>query len=277
MSNNYTQKKIAVINDLAGYGKCALTISIPIISSMKVACSPIPTSIFSNHTGYPNFHFRDLTEDMVPYIDNWKKLNVSFDGIISGYLGSAQQIEIVANFIKDFKKEHTCVIIDPIMGDHGKTYSAYTPEMCSKMKELVKYADVLTPNITEACILTDTPYKKSWQRKEIIEIAKKLSSVGPSKVVITGINQKTYITNLCFVKEEEPVFISTHKIGTGRHGTGDIFTSMIAADAVNGIDFKESVRKAAHFIKKCIQHSIELGVPEPEGVVFEDLLYMLNK
>ena len=116
------------------------------------------------------------------------------------------------------------------------------------MKELVKYADVLTPNITEACILTDTPYKKSWQRKEIIEIAKKLSSVGPSKVVRTGINQKTYITNLCFVKEEEPVFISTHKIGTGRHGTGDIFTSMIAADAVNGVDFKESVRKAAHFI-----------------------------
>lgn len=277
MTSTYTQKKIAVINDLAGYGKCALTVSIPIISSMCVAACPIPTSIFSNHTGYPSFHFKDLTDEMIPYIEQWKKLNFSFDGIISGYLGSREQIDIVANFIKEFKKENTCVIVDPIMGDHGKTYSAYTPEMCSKMKELVKYADVLTPNITEACILTDTPYKNSWQRKEIVEIARKLSSAGPSKVVITGIGQKTYITNLCFVKEEEPVFISTHKIGTGRHGTGDIFTAMIAADAVNGVEFKESVRKAANFIKKCIQHSIDLGVPEPEGVVFEDLLYMLNK
>ena len=277
MTSTYTQKKIAVINDLAGYGKCALTVSIPIISSMRVAACPIPTSVFSNHTGYPSFHFKDLTDEMIPYMEQWKKLNFSFDGIISGYLGSKEQIDIVANFIKEFKNEDTCVIIDPIMGDHGKTYSAYTPEMCSKMKKLVKYADVLTPNITEACILTDTLYKNSWQRKEIIEIAKKLSSAGPSKVVITGISQKTYITNLCFVRDEEPVFISTHRIGTGRHGTGDIFTSMIAADAVNSVEFKESVRKAAHFIKKCIQHSIDLGVPEPEGVVFEDLLYMLNK
>ncbi|MBR3602113.1 MAG: pyridoxamine kinase [Lachnospiraceae bacterium] len=277
MTTTYTQKKIAIINDLAGYGKCALTVSIPIISSMRVAACPIPTSVFSNHTGYPSFHFKDLTDEMIPYMEQWKKLNFSFDGIISGYLGSKEQIDIVADFIKDFKKENTCVIIDPIMGDHGKTYSAYTSEMCLKMKELVKYADVLTPNITEACILTDTPYKNSWQRKEIIEIAEKLSSAGPSKVVITGINQKTYITNLCFVRDEEPVFISTHRIGTGRHGTGDIFTSMIASDAVNGVEFKESVRKAAHFIKKCIQHSIDLGVPEPEGVVFEELLYMLNK
>lgn len=277
MSEKYSQKKIAIINDLAGYGKCALTISIPVISSMKAACCPIPTSIFSNHTGFPNFHFRDLTDDMVPYIENWKKLNISFDGIISGYLGSEYQIDIVAGFIRDFKKDNTCVVIDPIMGDHGKTYSAYTPAMCNKMKELVKYADILTPNVTEACILTDTPYKNSWQRKEIIEIAEKLCTMGPSKAVITGIGQKTYITNLCYVKDEEPVFISTHKIGTGRHGTGDIFSSMIAADAVKGVDFRVSVRKAALFIKKCIQHSIELGVPEPEGVVFEDLLYLLNK
>lgn len=277
MSEKFTQKKIAVINDLAGYGKCALTISIPVISSMRVACCPVPTSIFSNHTGFPYFHFRDLTGDMVPYMENWKKLNVSFDGIISGYLGSEKQIDIVGEFIKEFKTKSTYVIIDPIMGDHGKTYSAYTLDMCSKMKELVQYADILTPNVTEACILTDTPYKDSWQRKEIVKIAEKLCSMGPSKVVITGIVQKTYITNLCFEKNEEPVFISTHKIGTGRHGTGDIFSSMIAADAVNGTDFRLSVKKAALFIKKCIQHSIDLDIPEPEGVAFEDLLYLLNK
>ena len=199
MSQKYIQKKIAIINDLAGYGKCALTVSIPVISAMKVAACPIPTSVFSNHTGYPSFHFKDLTSEMIPYMEQWKKLNFSFDGIISGYLGSEAQMEIVANFIKDFKKEQTIVVIDPIMGDHGKTYSAYTDNMCKKMKELIRYADVLTPNITEACILTDTPYKNSWQRKEIIEIAEKLSAAGPSKVVITGIGQKTYITNLCFV------------------------------------------------------------------------------
>lgn len=277
MAQKYTQKKIAIINDLAGYGKCALTVSIPVISSMKVACCPIPTSVFSNHTGFPSFHFKDLTDEMLPYMEQWKKLNFSFDGIISGYLGSKHQIDIVAGFIKDFKKENTIVVIDPIMGDHGKTYSAYTPDMCSKMKELVQYADILTPNVTEACILTDTPYKNNWRRKEIIEIAMKLCDKGPSKVVITGIGQKTYITNLCYVKGEEPIFISTHKIGNGRHGTGDIFSSMVAADAVNGVDFRVSVKKAALFIKKCIQHSMELDVPEPEGVVFEDLLYLLNK
>ena len=199
MSSNFTQKKIAIINDLAGYGKCALTVSIPIISSMGVASCPIPTSVFSNHTGYPSFYFKDLTSEMLPYMEQWKKLNFSFDGIISGYLGSEHQMDIVAGFIKDFKKENTIVVIDPIMGDHGKTYSAYTVNMCNRMKELIQYADVLTPNITEACILTDTPYKNSWHRKEIVEIAEKLSDVGPSKVVITGIGQKTYITNLCLI------------------------------------------------------------------------------
>lgn len=275
MAEKHTQKKIALINDLAGYGKCAITVALPIISAMKVQCCPLPTSIFSNHTGFPDFYFKDLTSDMIPYMENWEKLGVSFEGILTGFLGSKEQMAIVSDFIRKFKTPSTCVVVDPIMGDHGKTYSTYTKEMCERMKDLIQYADVITPNVTESCILTDTCYKENWQRKEIIKMAEKLCEKGPGKVVITGIGQKTYITNLCYEKGKEPVFISTHKIGTSRHGTGDIFSSIIASDAVNGVEFTASVKKAAGFVKKCIKHSLDLGIPEPEGVCFEDLLYLL--
>lgn len=275
MSHN-NQKKIAVINDISGFGRCSISVALPIISVMKIQCCPIPTSIFSNHTGFPSFYFEDFTKQMNPYIDNWKKLNLGFNGICTGFLGSAKQIEIVSNFIKDFKNEDTIIVIDPVMGDYGKPYPTYTKQMCTKMKELVKYADILTPNLTESCILTDTPFKDTWKTSEILEMAKQLSKEGPSKIVITGIPQKSYVANLCFEAGKEPSIIKTHKVGTERSGTGDIFASIVAADAVNGNDFHESVKKASRFIKKCILRSIELDIPLTDGVCFEEFLGTLK-
>lgn len=275
MISHNNQKKIALINDLSGFGRCSLVVALPIISTMKVQCCPLPTSIFSNHTGFDSYYMSDFTNQMIPFADEWKKLDLEFDGICSGFLGSAKQIEIVRNFIRDFKKEKTLVIIDPVMGDHGKAYSTYTEEMCQKTKELVQYADILTPNITEACILTDTPYKKSWRTKEIIRMAEKLSEQGPSKVVITGIPQKSFIANLCYEKGKEPTIQKVLCIGTERSGTGDIFTSILSADAVNGVEFSESVRKASKFIKKCIIRSNELEIPLTDGVCFEEVLHTL--
>ena len=206
MSHNH-QKKIALINDLSGFGRCSLVVALPIISAMKVQCCPLPTSIFSNHTGFPEYYMEDFTKQMIPYAEQWKKLKLTFNGICSGFLGSAEQIQIVRDFIRDFKTKETLVLIDPVMGDHGKAYSTYTAEMCRKMSELVQYADILTPNVTEACILTDTPYKKAWKTKEIIAMAAKLADQGPSKVVITGIPQKSFIANLCYETGKEPTIL----------------------------------------------------------------------
>ncbi len=277
LSNHNHQKKIAVINDMSGFGRCSLAVAIPIISVMKIQCCPVPTSIFSNHTGFESFFFEDYTDRMQPYIDEWKKLGLSFSGISTGFLGSKEQIQIVLRFLKDFGTEDNVVVIDPVMGDYGKTYPTYTPEMCTEMKKLVTHADIITPNLTEACILTDTPYHEDkWKQAEIITLAQKLAEKGPGKIVITGIPQGEFIANLCYEKDREPKFLRTHKVGTSRSGTGDVFAAIIAADAVNGVDFQESVRKASRFVKKCIMKSIEMDLPLTDGVCFEELLATLK-
>lgn len=272
MSSHNKFKKIAVINDISGFGRCAMTVSLPVISKLKVQCCPVPTAILSNHTGFPNWFFDDYTEKMPEYIDNWEKIGLKFSGIYSGFLGSEKQIAIVLDFIRRFRTEETLVVVDPVMGDYGKTYSTYTPQMCSEMKNLVKHADILTPNITEACILTDTPYKEHWQKAEVRAIAKKLLEQGPEKIVITGIVQRSYIANYVCTRDGEDHFLRTLRVGTQRCGTGDIFASVIAADAVNGADFTQSVKKASNFVKKCILRSMELEIPLTDGVAFEDVL-----
>lgn len=270
------QKKIAVINDISGFGRCSVTVSLPVISKLKVQCCPLPTSIFSNHTGYEHFFFDDFTAKMPEYIRNWELLGLDFSGIYSGFLGSREQIAIVADFIQRFRKEDTLVIIDPVMGDHGVPYATYTEEMCQEMKKLVCYADILTPNLTEACILTDTPYKEKWRKKEITEMAGKLMEQGPKKIVITGIVQGGYIANFVCEEGKTEHFLRTVKVGTQRCGTGDLFASIIAADAVNGVDFAVSVKKASNFIKRCIRKSIEMEIPLTDGVAFEEVLDYLK-
>lgn len=275
MSHN-NQKKIAVINDFSGFGRCSIAVALPILSVMKVQCCPLPTSIFSNHTGFPSYFFEDYTSRMVPYMQEWKKLDLHFNGICSGFLGSKEQIEIVKKFFKEFKTEETQIIVDPVMGDYGKPYPTYTEEMCGEMKKLVEFADILTPNVTEACVLTDTPYKEKWKIEEIQEMAEKIHAMGPKKIAITGIVQGGFIANFCYEEGQQPKVLRTHKEGTQRSGTGDIFASIIAADDVNGVPFYKSVKKASDFIKKCIIRSQELDIPLTDGVCFEEVLGKLK-
>ncbi len=274
--NHNNQKKIAVINDISGFGRCSIAVELPIISALKVQCCPLPTSIFSNHTGFESFFFDDYTDKMTSYMNEWIKLDLKFNGICTGFLGSEKQIRIVEEFLSHFKTKENITIIDPVMGDYGKMYPTYTNETCMEMKKLVRYADILTPNLTEACILTDTQYHDNWSKKELDTLAEKLSSIGPEKIVITGIQQGKYVANFCYEKNKASYMIRTVKVGTQRSGTGDIFTSIIAADAVNGVDFHTSVRKASIFIKKCILKSIELDIPLTDGVCFEELLTTLK-
>ncbi len=277
MSHN-NQKKMAVINDISGFGRCSIAVSIPIISYMGIQSCPVPTSIFSNHTGFPEFFFDDYTDKMQDYIDNWKKLDLHFEGIMTGFLGSKRQIEIVEKFIKDFKDEKTIVIVDPAMGENGKPYQTYTDEMCMEMKKLVKYADIITPNITECCMLTDTPYKKdNWTKRELYSMVRKLNNYGVSKVVISGVDMGKYIGNIIGEIGCEPKVVKHEKSGDYRSGTGDIYAAIIASDAVKGLDFEESVRKASLFVKKCIAATEKLDIPKTDGLCFEEVLYTLAR
>ncbi len=276
--NHNHQKKIAVINDISSFGRCSVAVALPIISYLKIQCCPLPTSLFSNHTGFQSFYYEDFTRHMEPYIEEWKKLDLKFDGISTGFLGSKEQISIVLRFFKEFRTEHNIIIVDPVMGDYGKTYPTYTPEMCEEMRKLLAYADILTPNLTEACILAGIPYphEERWPIKLVDQLAHTLSDMGPTKVVITGIPQGDYIANYCYEQNIGAQIRRCLRVGTQRSGTGDIFSAIISADAVNGVPFQKSVRKASAFIKKCIEKSIELDIPLTDGVCFEEVLRSLS-
>lgn len=270
------QKKIAIINDISGFGRCSVAVELPIISVMKIQACPLPTSMFSNHTGFESFFFDDYTDKMIPYMNEWKKLDLQFNGICTGFLGSETQIAIVEEFFRKFKRPETITVIDPVMGDYGKLYSTYNMAMCIEMKKLVEHADIITPNLTEASILTDTEYDDNASDEDLYKLVEKLATMGPEKIVITGIQRNDKVENFCYEKGKEPYTVITKHIGRSRSGTGDIFTAIIAADAVNGVDFRTSVNKAADFISKCILRSIEMDIPLTDGVCFEEFLYELG-
>lgn len=272
-----TQKKIAAINDLSGYGRCALTVAIPVISHMKIQCCPVPTSILSNHTGYEEYFFDDYSERLPEYLAMWKKLGLTFDGIMSGFLGSRVQIGIVETFIRQFAGRSTKVVVDPVMGDHGKIADTYTEEMCLEMRRLVALADIITPNLTEACRLTDTPYREEgWSGQELFAMARALGDMGPKQIVITGIPRGEDIVNFVYEREKEPSFISVHRVGDERCGTGDLFAAIVASDAVNGAPFDKSVAKASDFVRRSMLKSMEMRIDRKNGVCFEELLDTLT-
>lgn len=271
MPHNH-QKKIAVINDFSGFGRCSIAASLPIISAMKIQCCPLPTSIFSNHTGFDSFYYTDFTGHMNAYMDEWAKLNLRFNGILTGFLGSPAQIHIVKSFLERFKSENTITVIDPVMGDYGKLYPTYSPHLAEQMNALVSYADILTPNLTEACILTGTEYHPDMGKKELTRICETLNKMGPQKIVISGLERGDNLENFVFEAGKDPIRILEHKVGPCRSGTGDVFSSIIAADAVNGVDFTDSVHHASAFIAKVLRRTAELDLPKTDGICFEEYL-----
>lgn len=276
------QRSIALINDLSGFGRCSLTVSLPIISALKVQCAVLPTCVLSNHTAYDSFYMKDLTDSMDPWMDEWKKLDLHFDGIYTGFLGSEEQIEKVLRFMDLFARnsedteKKTVVIVDPVMGDNGVIYGTYTEGMCRGMKELVRKANVITPNLTEACLLADWPYREDFLEEELEKLGRILMDMGPDRVVISGIRFQNDVCDLMMEKGRPVEWNRARKIFEFRHGTGDVFASIVAADAVKGIDFYESVRKAAKFVRDAIRVTQNLHVPMRDGVAFEEILYTLR-
>lgn len=270
--------RLAMINDIAGFGRCSTTVSLPVISVMKVQVCPVPTSVLSNHLGFPLCHFDDYTSHMRDYIKVWNELGLTFDGLYCGFLGNEEQINIVREFVEMFRPP--LFLLDPVMGDHGRAYSSITKTHVQKMKELLPLADIITPNITEACLLTGTPWKDGeWTMQELSGLCERLASLClkdsvSASIVITGIRQGDYLVNFLW---DDGVYttVATPIAGASRPGTGDIFASILAADAVRGETLLSSVQKAANFIGLCIAGSEKAGTPVQEGVVFEKYLAAL--
>ncbi len=274
--NQGTQKgaaeipRLAMINDIAGFGRCSTTVSLPVISAMEVQVCPVPTSILSNHLGFPLCHFDDYTPHMREYLRPWQEMGITFDGLYCGFLGSVEQFSIVEEFLDAF--EPGLFLLDPVMGDHGKPYSTITGEHCRRMKSLMGRADILTPNITEACLLTDTPCRESyWTDYELLSLCEKLSELCPGKIVITGLTHASFFMNYIWENKSRSTYLAP-AAGSSRPGTGDLFASILAADALHHRDFYASVKKAADFVALCIQGSERANIPVREGVIFEKYL-----
>jgi len=265
------QKKIAIITDVTGFGRCSVAVMAPIVSAMKIQAVTVPTAILSAHTQFPEYFFDDYTPKMREYIQTYKNLNLEFDGIATGFLGSEEQVEIVIDFIKTFRKDDSLVLVDPVMGDYGQLYATYTPEMCEKMKELVHYANILTPNLTELCTLLDVDFGDGkFSMDQLGEMCRELADRGPDHIVVTGIPfHKKQIMNYIYSKDEETRIVMVDRIGVDRSGTGDVISSVIAGMYMNGHSFYDSVRKAAEYASKCIRYCEENQVPDHWGLCFE--------
>ncbi|MCI6158247.1 MAG: pyridoxamine kinase [Selenomonadaceae bacterium] len=271
------QKRIALVNDITGFGRCSVAVELPLISAMKVQACPLPTAILSVHTGFPHHFLDDYTDRMKPYIDSWEQNHLAFDGIATGFLGSAEQIDIVIDFIRRFKQPSTRVMVDPVMGDYGKLYSSYTEEMCVRMRKLLAYADIVTPNLTEACQLLGRPYPAGGRvnERELAGMAKQLADRGPSQVVITGLSEGDEIENYIY-EAHRGKMLRQKKIGGDRSGSGDAFAAIVSASLINGDSLEHAVRRAADFISKCLAYAVELDLPWNYGLPFEEYLTELR-
>ncbi|MBR2953644.1 MAG: pyridoxamine kinase [Clostridia bacterium] len=270
-------KKIAVINDISGFGKCSLAVSLPIISALGIECNPIPTAILSNQTGYDDFYSVDFTENMTPYIDVWKKQNVHFDAILTGYLASEKQVDIILDFIEHFKSENTLVFVDPIMADDGVLYDTYDKKLCEKVKILTKKADIIAPNLTELCILCGADYNeisKENNIEKITEIASSLLNETTKTVIITGVKTGNEICNI-IVEKGSVNLVKSRLLNGSYSGTGDIFSSIVCGGITKGMNIFDAVKLATDFIYNSIKSTPSELDYEPNGVNFQKHLEML--
>lgn len=271
MSHNH-QKKVAVINDFTGFGRCSITVSLPILSVMGMQCCPLPTALLSNHTGFPSFAWTEFTDQMELWMDEWEKLELRFNAIATGFLGSVAQIETVQRFFARFRTEDTIVVVDPVLGDHGRLYQTCTPEIAAGMRELAAAADYLTPNLTEAFLLAGEPYQPHPTEETLGALCRTLSARGPQKIVISGLDYGAELGNYVFEAGKPAQLLKETKIGSWRSGTGDVFAAILTGDAVNGVEFAASVRRASGFVARAIGRSDAMGIPLTDGIAFEEQL-----
>lgn len=269
-------------------GKCSLTAAIPVISVMGIQACPLPTAVLSAQTGFSSYYCDDYTDRMDAIMEEWKKMDFYPDGIYTGFLADARQADKAVEFIEQFAKEDTKILIDPVMGDNGEEYPIYTEALCEKMRFLVRRATVITPNLTEALLLLYGAQRAHvlWKELSLMDeerllkftesTGKELSKEFDTEVVITGIdlpareNHQEMGNLIC--KDGVQTWVSTVKEGGSYSGTGDLFASVLSAGMVKGMDTVDSVRKAVKFLSKGIHDAVLEGTDRNEGICFERYL-----
>ncbi len=274
-------QRVAAIHDISGFGKCSMTVVLPILSAAGIEVVCMPTAVLSTHTGgFEGFTYRDLTEDLPAITEHWKSLELHFSSIYSGFLGSPEQVDIVSNFMDTFNSDNTLVYVDPVMADEGELYSVFDDHMVDKMRELCEKADLLLPNITEACFLLKQPYQHGPYTRDYIEkLVRGLSDMGPKKVVLTGVyfdNEK--LGAACYDRAEDKVeYAFSEKVPGQFHGTGDIFGSFCLAALLNGKSLLDSTQFAVDLTTECILRTVARETNRREGVDFEGVLPEMMK
>ena len=268
-----SQKRVAAIHDISGIGKCSLTAAIPVISAAGIETAVMPTAVLSTHTGdISGFTYRDLTDDLIPFMKHWKSLGVSFDGIYSGFLGSTKQVDIVCRFIDGFRNEKTVVIVDPAMADSGRMYTTFDDDFAKEMKTLCRKADIIVPNLTEAVFLLDEEYIEPPYTVEYIDgIMRRLLSLGVSMIVLTGVSFKDEEIGcaVCCKDSDEIFYRFSEKYPGIYYGTGDLFASALTGAYLRGLDIFKSAETALEFTCSAIKRTFLAGTDTRLGVDFE--------
>ncbi len=276
-------KRILTIQDISCLGKCSTTIALPLISAMGVETVILPTAVLSTHTMFKNFTVKDLTDELIPITDHWKSENVHFDAIYTGYLGSAEEIDIVKRIFREFKTDDTLIFIDPVMADNGKLYPAFDLAYAKLNAGLCGEADVIVPNITEACFMTDTEYKETYDESYIKDLLQKLSALGAKKSVLTGVSLSEGKTGVYgFDSEKNDYFIyQNDRVDAQYHGTGDVFSSVSVGALMRGFSMEDAFRIAADYTADTIRETLKNPEKPWYGVDFEatipELIELLKK
>ena len=264
-------KRILTIQDISCFGKCSLTVALPLLSSMGVETAILPTAVLSTHTLFKNYTCLDLSGQLKPVTGHWKQEGITFDAIYTGYLGTEEEIDTVIDIIGTFRNENTLVIVDPAMGDNGKLYAAFDEHYARKNADLCAVADIVDPNITEACFLTGLPYRESYPEDYIRELLLALAGLGTKVPILTGVSLGEGKTGAMGYDSAEKQFFSYQnaRVPASYHGTGDIFSSVLAGAFVLGLNRNDALEIAADYTALTIAETLKNPGNPWYGVDFE--------
>lgn len=275
----YDIPKIAAVHDLSGYGRCSLSVVMPVLSSMGMQVCPMPTAVLSTHTGgFDGYTFVDLTDTMTAYYKHWRSLNIRFDCIYSGFLGSSKQVDIISDMIDAFAHTKPLVVVDPAFADDGALYSTFDMEFVPHMKRLVAKAHTITPNITEAAFLLERDLPKTLTNEEAREWLRALAAMGPETVIITSAPLKDCKSSVIAYEKAKDAYyqLACEYIPAEYPGTGDTFASVLTGALLQKNDVSMAITRAVSFVSDCIRATFDAGCTPRDGVLLEKYLHTLE-
>ena len=273
-------KRIVTIQDISCLGKCSLTVALPIISAMGVEAAIVPTAVLSTHTMFQNFTFHDLTNEIEPIAAHWQQQELGFDAVYTGYLGSFEQIHLMQRFFEQFRTSDNFCFVDPAMGDNGKLYPAFDTDFAHEMAKLVAMADICVPNLTEACMMLDIPYREDFSETEYKDVLRRLCDLGAKKAVLTGVSlEPGRLGVMSLDSTDGRIFhYDTERIPAAFHGTGDIFASTCVGALTRGVSLDDALKIAHDYTAQCIRVTLDDPSKPWYGVNFEQCVpYLLQK